>query len=52
MTITNIPTLISLPMRFDSNISTIEESVDLDTMTIDELHGIFTSYEMRIEKEV
>ena len=27
--------------------STLEEQDDLDHMTIDELHGIFTTYEMR-----
>jgi hypothetical protein len=43
--------LISLPMRFDSNISTLEERVDLTTMTMDELHGTLTAYDMRIEKD-
>jgi hypothetical protein len=43
--------LRSLPMRFDSKISALEERVDLATMTMDELHGIFTAYEMRIEKD-
>jgi uncharacterized coiled-coil protein SlyX len=43
--------LISLPMRFDSRISTLEERVDLATLTMDELHGILTAYEMRIEKD-
>jgi uncharacterized coiled-coil protein SlyX len=43
--------LISLPMRFDSKISTLEERVDLATLTMDELHGILTTYEMRIEKD-
>ena len=40
-----------LPMRFDHKISTIEERVDLDSIRMDELHGIFTSYEMRTKKE-
>ena len=35
--------LRSLPMRFDSKISTIEERSDLDTMTVDELHGTLTA---------
>jgi hypothetical protein len=39
--------LRSLPMRFDAKISSIEDSSDLDTLTIDQLHGIFTAYEMR-----
>jgi len=43
--------LRSLPMRFCSKISTIEERIDLDTMTVDELHGTLTAYEMRTEQE-
>ena len=43
--------LRSLPVRFDSKMSAIEEILDLDTMTMDELHGTLTAYEMRIEKE-
>eukprot|EP00253_Pinus_taeda_P031821 PITA_31821 len=39
--------LRSLPDRFDSKISTIEEAKDLDTLKMDELHGILTTYEMR-----
>ena len=39
----------SLPTRFDSKISAIEERSDLDTMTMDELHGTLTAFEMRIE---
>jgi hypothetical protein len=41
--------LRSLPIRFDSKISALEERVDLDTITMDELHGILKTYEMRIE---
>ena len=41
--------LRSLPMRFDPKISAIEERSDLETMTMDELHGTLTSYGMRIE---
>jgi hypothetical protein len=37
----------SLPMSFDSKISTLEERVDLAAMTLDELHGILTDYEIR-----
>jgi hypothetical protein len=37
-------------MRFDSKISTLEERVDLPTMTMDELHGILTIYEMGTEQ--
>ena len=43
--------LRSLPMRFDSKISAIEERSDLNTMTMDELHGTLTAHEMRIEQE-
>jgi hypothetical protein len=38
-------------MRFDPNISALEERTDLDSIRIDKLHGIFTAYEMRNEKE-
>ena len=34
-------------MKYDSKVSTLEERDDLDAMTVDELHGIFTTYEMR-----
>jgi hypothetical protein len=37
----------SLPMRYDANISKIEDRPDLDTPTFDQLHGIFIAYEMR-----
>jgi hypothetical protein len=43
--------LRSLPMRFDPKISTLEERADIDSIRMDELNGIFTSYEMRIEQE-
>jgi hypothetical protein len=43
--------LRSLPMRFDPKISALEERTDLDTLSMDELHGILTAYEMRIEQE-
>ena len=39
--------LRSLPDRFDSKVSAIEEMKDLDTLNIDELHGILIAYEMR-----
>jgi hypothetical protein len=44
--------LTSLLMRFDSNISTLEERVDLDTMTMDELHGIIIAYEMGTKQTI
>jgi hypothetical protein len=43
--------LRSLSMRFDLKISAIEERSNLNTMTMDELHGTLTAYEMRIEQE-
>jgi hypothetical protein len=43
--------LRSLPMRFDPKISSLEERIDLDSLSMDELHGIFTAYEMRIEQD-
>jgi hypothetical protein len=38
-------------MRFDPKISGLEERTYIDSLSMDELHGIFTAYEMRIEKE-
>jgi hypothetical protein len=43
--------LISLPMRFDPKISTLEERSDLNSISMEELHGTFTTYEMRTEQE-
>jgi hypothetical protein len=43
--------LRSLPMIFDFKISTLEEREDLDSIRLEELHGIFTAYEMRTERE-
>eukprot|EP00253_Pinus_taeda_P028111 PITA_28111 len=39
--------LRSLPDKFDSKISAIEEEKDIDTLKMDELHGILTPCEMR-----
>jgi hypothetical protein len=41
--------LRSLPMGFNSKISALEERSDLKSISMEELHGIFTTYEMRIE---
>jgi hypothetical protein len=41
--------LRSLPMRFNPKISTLEEILDLNSISMDELHGIFIAYEMRTE---
>ena len=43
--------LRSLPMRFDLNISALEEITYLDSISMDELHGIFTTYEMKTDQE-
>jgi hypothetical protein len=43
--------LKSLPMKFDSKISVLEEREDLATLNMDELQGILTAYEMRIEQD-
>jgi hypothetical protein len=40
--------LRSLPMRYDEKISSIEDRSDLSSLTVDQRHGIFTAYEMRI----
>jgi hypothetical protein len=42
--------LRSLPDRFNSKVSAIDETIDLKTLTIDQLLGTLTSYEMRIAK--
>ena len=35
-------------MRYDSNVSTLDERDDIELMIVDEVHGIFTSFEMRM----
>jgi hypothetical protein len=42
--------LRSLPDRFNSKVSAIKEIVDLKTLTLDQLLGTLTAYEMRITK--
>ena len=42
--------LRTIPTRYDSKVSSLEERDDLKLMTIDELHEIFTSYEMITRK--
>ena len=39
--------LRSLSMRINPKISTLEERSDLNSISMDELHGIFTTYDMR-----
>jgi hypothetical protein len=43
--------LIFLPMIFDPNILALEEREDLSMISMGELHGIFTTYEMRTVQE-
>jgi FKBP-type peptidyl-prolyl cis-trans isomerase len=43
--------LRSLPMRFDPNISAIEEREHLGMISMYVLHGIFIAYEMRTKKK-
>jgi hypothetical protein len=38
-------------MRFDPNISSLEERENLYSISMEELHGIFIAYEMRSEHE-
>jgi hypothetical protein len=35
-------------VRFDPKISSLEESAYMSTVSMDEMHAIFTAYEMRI----
>jgi hypothetical protein len=41
--------LRSLVMRFDPKISSLEEIQDPATLSMDELHGILATYEMRTQ---
>jgi hypothetical protein len=43
--------LRSLLARFDPKISALEERIDIDTLLMDELQGILTTYEMRTSNE-
>jgi hypothetical protein len=40
-----------LPMRFNPKISTLEEILNLNSISMAELYGIFTAYEMRNEQQ-
>ena len=40
-----------LQMIFDSKVSSLEERKYLDKLSMDELHGILTTYEMRKKQE-
>lgn len=39
----------SLPIRFDAKVSILEERLELENVSMDDLYGILTTYEMRIE---
>ena len=39
--------LRTLPTRYNPKVSTVEYRDDIELLTVDELHGIFTAYEMR-----
>ena len=43
--------LRSLPDKFNPKVSAIEELNDLKTLSIDQLLGTLTTYEMRIKKD-
>ncbi|XP_043705482.1 uncharacterized protein LOC122655345 [Telopea speciosissima] len=43
--------LRSLPAKYNPKVSAIEEAKDLDTLSLDEVHGSLTAYGMRIGKE-
>ena len=43
--------LRSLPDKFNPKVSAIEELNDLKTLSIDQLLGTLTAYEMRISKD-
>lgn len=42
--------LRSLTSRFDAKVSTIKEEKDMNSFTLDEMHGSLIAYEMRIGK--
>jgi hypothetical protein len=39
----------SIPMRFNPKILALDERSDLNSIIMDEMHGIFIAYEMRTE---
>jgi hypothetical protein len=39
--------LRSVPMRFDPKISALEEREYISTLSMEKLHGILTTYEMK-----
>jgi len=43
--------LISLPLRYDPKVPTLDDRENLEKLTMDKLHGIITTYEMRTWQE-
>lgn len=43
--------LRSMTTKYDAKISAIEEGREIDKITLDEVHGIITTYEMRIQSD-
>ena len=43
--------LRTLPTRFNPKVFVLEDRSNLTNISIDELHGILTAYEMKIEEE-
>ena len=43
--------LRSLPAKYDSKVSAIEDIKDLDSLSKDKLHGILAAYEMKTESD-
>ena len=39
--------LRTLPIRYNPKVSIVEDRDDIELLTMDELHGVFTAYEMR-----
>jgi hypothetical protein len=46
-----MPNSRSFTMKYDAKICTIEDRSDLNTLTVDQLHRIFTTYEMRTRND-
>ena len=43
--------LRTVPMVYNPKVSTLEDQENLSTLTLDELYGILTTYELRIGRE-
>ena len=40
--------LRKIPMKYDPKVSTLEDQQKLEDITLDELHGLLTAYELRL----